>query len=370
FRVRFGIFYLHLRYSSADRYLRRSAIAARESMTDYERKTREHTAERVPRLPLEPRLRLSRIQEHAQHARDVGIMRSELNSSAFHFYFRMLYLHLGIYRENSYLRRDTTGLRYSRGRGSYGQGGSHFEVRRKYERLCEATRARIITERWSFEATASLRSRRDFVESHAELDGSYLLLCFVSFHSQLRYYRKTRYLRWSTVAYEEIQWTEESKSHEATRQYYYEWCEQTGYSERVPDDGFQVDKQCSHASKFATRECLTEQRRHARSVRVTQSEHSSSTFSFYFELLHLRLLYSRIREGLRSTGEALSHLDVDQLPDRQSSTRRVRSDVSSHPEPERSSFPFIFVTSYLRMFSVRVLDECEHERPAMIEGDY
>ncbi|KAI6001613.1 hypothetical protein F5J12DRAFT_238954 [Pisolithus orientalis] len=79
FRVRFGIFYLLLRYSRADRYLRRSAIAARESMTDYERKTCEHTAERVPRLPLEPRLRPSRIREHAQHARDIGIMRSELN---------------------------------------------------------------------------------------------------------------------------------------------------------------------------------------------------------------------------------------------------------------------------------------------------
>ncbi|KAI6001614.1 hypothetical protein F5J12DRAFT_238955 [Pisolithus orientalis] len=131
-----------------------------------------------------------------------------------------------------------------------------------------------------------------------------------------------------------------------------------------------VDKQCSHVPKFVTRECLAEQRRHPRSIRVTQSEHSSSTFSFYFEPLYLRLLYSRIHEGLRSAGEVLSHLDADQLPDKQSSTRRVRSDMNSHPEPERSSFPFIFVTSYLRMFSVRVFNECEHERSAMIEGDY
>ncbi|KAI5984573.1 hypothetical protein F5J12DRAFT_77022 [Pisolithus orientalis] len=110
FQFGFRTLYLNLCYSRADRYLRRSVIAARESMTYYERKTREHTAERVPRLPLEPRPRPSRIREHAQHARDMGITRSELNSSTFHFYFRMLYLHLGLYRENSYLRRDVTGV--------------------------------------------------------------------------------------------------------------------------------------------------------------------------------------------------------------------------------------------------------------------
>ncbi|KAI5994938.1 hypothetical protein F5J12DRAFT_410481 [Pisolithus orientalis] len=76
----------------------------------------------------------------------------------------------------------------------YGRRPSHLEVQGTYEWLCDERRVQLVIERWSFEATTNFRWRRCIEDLHVELDSSSLPFCFVSFHSQLCYHRKTRYL--------------------------------------------------------------------------------------------------------------------------------------------------------------------------------
>ncbi|KIO00590.1 hypothetical protein M404DRAFT_29292 [Pisolithus tinctorius Marx 270] len=78
---------------------------------------------------------------------------------------------------------------------SYSPTTSSPEVQGACERLREATRTQIITERWSFEATESSRRRRNIEDSCAELTSSSFHFGFKTSYLHLRYSRRNRFLR-------------------------------------------------------------------------------------------------------------------------------------------------------------------------------
>lgn len=128
---------------------------------------------------------VSKLQRDACNARSIEALPSGLDSPKFSFLLRAFYLRPHRFRKDKVLPAVEESLSYKMSAVQR----SGFMGRRVVERLCEATRTRVITERWSFEATESSQQRGNIEDSCAGLDSS-------DFHFDLRtFYLHPRYSR-------------------------------------------------------------------------------------------------------------------------------------------------------------------------------
>ncbi|KAI6152498.1 hypothetical protein BKA82DRAFT_4457719 [Pisolithus tinctorius] len=172
---------------------------------------------------------------------------------------------------------------------------SGFMGRRVVERLCEATRTQVITERWSFEATESSRRRGNIEDSRTGLDSS-------DFHFDLRtFYLHPRYSR------------------------------EDGHLQRIAVAEQETTTNCKQRTCGGIDMWLLMSGREEDEVSSSRRDGEQ---------------YAKIEEGRG-------------WPEQRSRTQCIRGDVDSDTEPERSFLSSVFMTIYSQIYRSKVLDRVE-----------
>ncbi|KIO12297.1 hypothetical protein M404DRAFT_20122 [Pisolithus tinctorius Marx 270] len=163
----FKVFYLRLRRFREYRHLQ----GIEESTANYERSM----SRQMRQIRFDLQQQVSKSQRDACNARSIEALPSGLDNPKFSFLLRAFYLRPHRFRKDKVLPAVEESLSYKMS----AVRRSGFRGRRVVERLCEVTRTRVITKRWSFEATESSRQRSNIEDSRAGLDSS-------DFHFDLR----------------------------------------------------------------------------------------------------------------------------------------------------------------------------------------